>query len=106
MFSGCTNLINFGDIANWNTKKLIKMNKFISDCPSLKHIPDISKWEINSKNKKKYISSKIDKISSKKGGKEDKTKSWIIEDDNMKFIPQIELNFDKVNEIKKNIISN
>ena len=106
MFSGCTNLINFGDIANWNTKKLIKMNKFISDCPSLKHIPDISKWEINSKSKKKYISSKIDKISIKKGGEEDKTKSWIIEDDNMKFFPQIELNFDKVNEIKKNIISN
>ena len=106
MFSGCTNLINFGDIAKWNTKKLIKMNKFLSDCPSLKHIPDISKWEINSKNKKKYISSKIDKISIKKGGEEDKTKSWIIEDDNMKFFPQIELNFDKVNEIKKNIISN
>ena len=106
MFSGCTNLINFGDIANWNTKKLIKMNKFISDCPSLKHIPDISKWEINLKNKKKYISSKIDKISIKKGGEEDKTKSWIIEDDNMKFFPQIELNFDKVNQIKKDIISN
>ena len=106
MFSGCINLINFGDIANWNTKKLIKMNKFISDCPSLKHIPDISKWEINLKNKKKYISSKIDKISSKKDGEKDKTKSWIIEDDNMKFIPQIELNFDKVNQIKKDIISN
>ena len=104
MFSGCTNLINFGDIEKWKTKKLIKMNKFISDCPSLKHIPDISKWEINLK-KKKYISSKIDKISSKKGGEKEKTKSWIIEDDNMKFIPQIELNFDKVNQIKKNIIS-
>ena len=80
------------------------MNKFISDCPSLKHIPDISKWEINLKNKK-YISSKIDKIPSKKGGEKEKIKSWIIEEDNMKYIPQIELNFDKVNQIKKNIIS-
>ena len=104
MFSGCSNLINFGDIEKWNTKKLIKMNKFISDCPSLKHIPDISKWEINLKNKK-YISSKIDKIPSKKGGEKEKIKSWIIEEDNMKYIPQIELNFDKVNQIKKNIIS-
>ena len=42
MFDGCVCFYDIPDIKNWNTEKIIKMNRLFSGCKLIKSLPDIS----------------------------------------------------------------
>ena len=96
MFYGCSSLNEIDeDISNWNTDKVKDISNMFTKCNSLLNIPDISNWRICNGNKVNYM---------KNDNSEYEVKGS-MENDNLKFIPQIIMKFNKVNEIKNNTIS-
>jgi surface protein len=55
MFSGCSSLLSFPDISNWNISNVIYMNDMFSGCNSLSFLPDISKWNTDKVTNMSYI---------------------------------------------------
>ena len=95
IFHGCSLLTSLDDISKWNTDKVIDINNIFSNCPLLSPLPNISKWKCN-KNKNINENDGINKI---------KVKGEIY-NDNLKFIPQIEMKFNDFNKYEANIVHN
>ena len=95
MFHGCSSLTSLDDISKWNTNKVIDINMIFSNCPLLSPLPNISKWECN---KNKNINEKDSENKIKVKGE--------IHNDNLKFIPQIEMKFNDFNKYEANLIHN
>ena len=55
MFYGCTSLISFPDISNWNTINASNISYIFSRCISLKSLPDISKWKTSNVKDMSYM---------------------------------------------------
>jgi surface protein len=91
MFHGCSSLKSLPNISNWNIKNVISFKNLISDCHSLSDISTLKNWNLN-----------IDTEINKGDGLELK---YELKDDNLKFLPQLEIKFNNVNIIEKNIIS-
>ena len=100
MFYGCQSLVSLPDISKWDTNNITNLKMFISNCSSLSNIPDLTKWTLNNL--------KIDKNNLFKDiANFDKNKIQLnntIKDDNLKFIPQIEMKFNNVKNIEKDIL--
>ena len=100
MFYGCQSLVSLPDISKWNTDNINNLKMFISNCSSLSNIPDISKWTLNKlKNEKNILLQEI--------GNYDKNKIQLnnaLKDDNLKYIPQIEMKFYNIKTIEKDIL--
>ena len=95
MFYGCSSLNEIDeDISNWKTDKVKDISNMFTRCNSLKNIHDISNWRIFNGNKANFM--KNDNEYEVKGS---------MENDNLKFIPQIIMKFNEVNDIKENTIS-
>ena len=45
MFSNCSSLIHLPDISKWDTSNVIDMNKTFYNCESVPFLPDISEWD-------------------------------------------------------------
>ena len=121
MFYGCSKIKKLPDISKWNTNKCQDISFMFYDCFSLKNVPDIFKW--NCKNVVNYENLLFGVHCSNyhdfrkmnlKNYKNKKEKITIkdnigftrqIKTDNLKYIPQIEIKFSKVNKIDINIIS-
>ena len=95
MFYGCSSLKEIDkDISNWKTDKVKNIRNMFTNCESLQNLPDISKWKIfNGK-----------EVNIKNDSSEYEIKGS-MENDNLKFIPQIIMKFNDVNEVKENTIS-
>ena len=100
---------------------MIEMVKIFSDCSALKAIPDISNWDLSNTNNNNmfqgcqhdFLKEKIfsddygyddEKNNYKLNIKVDKNK--IVRNDDLKFFPQIELKFNNVENITKELIDN
>ena len=46
MFDGCSSLLSFGGLSNWNSNNIENMSYMFNGCKSLNSLPDLSKWEI------------------------------------------------------------
>ena len=96
MFYGCSSLNEIDeDISNWKTDKVKDISNMFTRCNSLKNIPNISNWRICNGNKANFM---------KNDNSEYEVKGS-MENDNLKFIPQIIMKFNEVNDIKENTIS-
>ena len=91
MFHGCSSLKSLPNISNWNIKNVISFKNLISDCHSLSDLSTLKNWNLN-----------IDTEINKGDGLELK---YELKDDNLKFLPQLEIKFNNVNIIEKDIIS-
>ena len=93
MFYNCSSLIYLDDISKWDTNKVTDITMIFFNL-SLKNFPDISKWKCY---KDKNIPLNIND--------ENKTEvKGYFENENLKFIPQIELKFNNVNEFDESLI--
>ena len=129
MFSGCSSLESIPDISNWNTSEVKNISLMFSKCRSLLRLPNISQWENESildmkglfqgcsfilsyhdLSKWKLLKKKNkSSINMKKGNfinNEMKLKlvnklntENIIRNDNLKFLPQIEICFDQKDKL-------
>ena len=93
MFYNCSSLIYLDDISKWDTNKVTDITMIFYNL-SLKHFPDISNWKCY---KDKNIPLNIN----------DENKIEVkgyVENENLKFIPQIELKFNNVNEFDESLI--
>ena len=95
MFYGCSSLEYLPDISKLNIKKDTDIRMMLGNCSSLKSYPNFSKWNIN-------IPWQINKI---KKNNNDINLKGEIKNDILKFIPQMEIKFNSVNDFNKNIIS-
>ena len=93
MFHGCTSLTFLDDISKWNTDNVNDINMIFSNCPLLSPFPDLSNWKCNN-NKDILKNDEEEKIIVK--GK--------IVNDNLKFLPQIELKFSNIDKYEANLI--
>ena len=50
IFQGCTALLSFSDLSNWNTVNVNNMNSLFYKCSSLKYLPDISTFNTSNVN--------------------------------------------------------
>ena len=123
MFSGCVSLKSIPDISKWDTSKVTDISFIFFDCRSLIQIPNISKWNISNLNYLKGLFKEcksatfIPNLSKWKNNEKikglieeefsiNKTKKLIlcnklnteniIRNDELKFLPQIEICFDKI----------
>ena len=97
MFCGCSSLISIdNNISNWNTVKVTDISMIFSDCISLESYPDISHWKICQEN--------LD-INENNTDKDKYEVRGLIKDDNLKFIPQVKLKFNEVDEVNEDIIN-
>ena len=101
MFYGCKSLVSLPDISKWDTNEITKIKMIISNCPSLSNIPDFSKWTLN-KLKNKDLLPKLDLLNM--GENNTIQLNCEIKDDNIKYIPQIEIKFNNVENIEKDIL--
>ena len=125
MFSRCSSLKLLPDISKWNTSNVISMVRMFSDCTSLISFPNISLWDYSRVEDKSFMfsgcqhdflkeklfendySSVINNNNNKNKEKMFKfNKKNIIRNENLKFIPQIEIKFNNVNNITKKLIQN
>ena len=124
MFYGCSNLIYLPDISNWNTSNVNNFSYMFYDCSSLKYLPNISKWNVSNVIEIKMMfahcyslqsipnfsnwnipnNNEIKKIKNIKKEKEIILKGS-IKNDILKYIPQIEIKFNSVDEFDENTIS-
>ena len=96
MFYGCSSLKEIDEgISKWNTDKVKDISNMFTNCNSLQKVPNISNWKIYNENKVNDI--KNDNTDYKVKGS--------MENDNLKYIPQIIMKFNEANEIKGNTIS-
>ena len=96
MFYGCSSLKEIDEgISKWNTDKVKDISNMFTNCNSLQKVPDISNWKIYKENNAKNIEN--DNTDYKVKGS--------MENDNLKYIPQIIMKFNEANEIKGNTIS-
>jgi len=96
MFYGCSSLKEIDEnISKWDTYKVKDITMMFTNCNSLQKVPDISNWIICNGNKVNFMNNENSEYEVKGS----------IENDNLKFIPQIIMKFNKVNEIKNNTIS-
>ena len=93
MFKGCSSLTSL-DIEKWNTDKVINIYMIFANCFKLNPLPDISNWKCN---KNLYIKENNDDKNQIKS-------KGAIHNDNLKFIPQIELKFNNVDKYEINLI--
>ena len=101
MFSGCLSLTSLPDFSNWDTQNINNLNMIISNCPSLLTNIDFSKWILPKINKEKL---KLCNTLDKNDNNEKINLNCSIKDDNLKYIPQIELKFNNVTKIEEDII--
>ena len=129
MFSECTVLSSIPDLSNWNINKVIYMASMFSKCLSLISLPDLSKWDISNV---KYMAYMFEGCSSLQGFPDisnwdfsnvkdyrfmfkDCQKNYLeecrndfklysIRNEDLKYLPQIELKFNEVNKITSDII--
>ena len=122
MFSLCSSLKRLPDISKWNTSNVIYMTRMFSDCSSLVSIPNISLWDYSSVEDKSFMffGCKYDFLKEKlfdnnynnniinninnEGNLFSFNKKNIIRNENLKFIPQIEIKFNNVNNITPKMI--
>ena len=102
MFYGCLSLKNISAISKWDMEKVTNYEKFIAHCPSLEEYPDLSKSKI-----KHYYLSHLDfnLFEDDEIPNEEFELNCEIKDDNIKYIPQIEIKFNNIEKIDKDIIS-
>lgn len=101
MFQGCKSLYYLPNITYWNTKKVIDMSYMFYNCNSLKNISDMLSWKefyIKNHGKLKFdpdywFAKKLDTQN-------------IIRNDELKYFPQLEIKFNKFQNINDNIILN
>ena len=88
MFYNCCSLKELDDISNWNTDKVIDISMMFYNCNFT--IPDISKWKCNQNNITNDINNK------KENNYDYIEVKGALNNDNVKFIPQIEFKFENV----------
>ena len=98
MFYGCSSIKSLPDISKWNTNNLNNMEMIISQCPLLTTFPDFTKWNLPNLKDVNNNYSQLNDIGNKINLK------YSIKDENLKYIPQIELIFNYSNKINENII--
>ena len=99
MFQSCSSLTSLDDISKWNTDKIINIKMIFSNCPLLSPLPDISNWKCNKNNNIRNIKNK------NQNNEENKIEiKGAIHNDNLKFIPQIELKFNSIDKYEPNLI--
>ena len=114
MFYNCFSLLTLDDISKWNTDKLTDITMIFYNCPLISPFPDISKWKCNqnqnqnqennedNNNNNVEINNKINEF---KMNNEYKIEvKGPISNDNLKFIPQIELKFNNVDNFDKDLM--
>ena len=102
MFYGCLSLTSLPDISNWDTQNITNLNMIISNCPSLLTNIDFSKWNLPKINKEDFkLWNELNKVDNN----EKIELNCIINNDNLKYIPHIELKFNNINNIDEDIIS-
>ena len=129
MFHECVLLSTLPDLSLWNVTKVIYMAKMFEKCLSLLYLPDISKWDISNVTSMAYMFSECTSLTSFpdisnwdfknlidsrfmfSGCKKDfleeskqKLKQYIIRNEDLKFLPQIELKFNEVKNISEKLI--
>jgi len=130
MFYECSSLTNIQGISKWNTSSLVDMNSIFYKCQNLEKSPDISKWKISdevnkdnifydcatnhinifeiiNKNNKKEGSVNKENIESFEQieGLKNNENCKVLRNDNLKFLPQIEIKFEGNFNIENNMIA-
>ena len=96
IFYGCSSLKEIDEgISNWNTNKVKNISNMFTNCISLQKVPDISNRKIYNENEVNDIQNENTRYKVKGS----------MENDNLKFIPQIIMKFNEANEIKENTLS-
>ena len=94
MFYNCSSLTSLDDISKWNTDKVTDITMIFYKVPYLNPFPDISKWKCYT-----------DKNIPLNYNDENRIEvNGFVENENLKFIPQIELKFNDVNQFDENLI--
>ena len=105
MFSECSSLLCFPNISYWKYWKInsnLKIKGIFEGCSSAFSFPDLSKWKLKDKENISNIKIKNNNfINNKRKSKlvDKLNKENIIRNDNLKFLPQIEICFDKINAL-------
>ena len=90
IFCGCSSLTSFPDISNWKQNDNININNLFSGCHSLKISQNILTPNNNGKDEESVNKNKNEKLLEI---------GYLIRDDDLKILPQIELKFNFENEI-------
>ena len=130
MFYECSSLSNIQGISKWNTPSLVDMNSIFYKCQNLEKLPDISNWKISNEVNKDNIFYDcstnhinifeiINKYNKKEGSVDkeniesfDQNEEFknnenckVLRNDNLKFLPQIEIKFEGNYNIENNMIT-
>ena len=122
MFYGCSSLRNLPNIANWNIFD-VNLSYMFYGCSSLSYIPDISNWDISNTSNIKMMFAYCYSLESipyfpeynyyqynelyTTNNSETETKIYLkdsVRNDILKYLPQIEMKFNNVNEFDQNTI--
>ena len=103
MFEKCLSLLYVPDISKWDISNVTSMVYMFSECTSLTSFPDISSWDLKNVIDTRFMFSgcKIDFLEESKN----KLKQFILRNEDLKFLPQIELKFNDVKSITEKLIS-
>ena len=99
MFYNCSKLKQLFGISDWNTEKVIDITMMFYNCISLNPFPDISKWKC-------YNNKEIDQnLNNNNMNNEYKIEvQGPVGNDILKYIPQIELKFNNVEDFDINLM--
>ena len=93
MFYNCSSLTFLDDISKWDTDKVTDITMILYNLPMLNPFPDISNWKCSKD------------INIPKNNDESRIEiKGSVDNENLKFIPQIELKFNNVEEFDENLI--
>ena len=129
MLSECSLLTSIPDLSKWKINKVVYMANMFSKCMSLKSLPDISKWDISNVKYMPYMFEDCSSLISfpdisnwdftnvkdfrfmfkgcQKNYLEEikqNFKLYSIRNDDLKYLPQIELKFNDANLISINLV--
>ena len=102
MFEKCLSLLYVPDISKWDISNVTSMAYMFSECTSLTNFPDISSWDFKNVKDTRFMFSgcKIDFLEESKN----KLNQFILRNEDLKFLPQIELKFNDVKSITEKLI--
>lgn len=102
MFEKCLSLLYIPDISKWDISNVTSMAYMFSECTSLTNFPDISSWDFKNVKDTRFMFSgcKIDFLEESKN----KLNQFILRNEDLKFLPQIELKFNDVKSITEKLI--
>ena len=130
MFYECSSLSTIKDISKWDGSNLVDMNSMFYKCSELESLPDISKWNIsdqvnkdntfydcstnkinifeliNKNNKNEILDEKEnDDIITQNNEFDNNENFRVLMNDNLKFLPQVEIKFEGNFKIENNMIN-